>query len=243
MIIGTLLLFFFNDTSLFLFLSLYLLIVFVVFTISLVRETRLLRAGRRGATKVVIIGIVVSGSNGVFLVVGLVVMPVPVPQCQNVTSIIFSAFKELTDVLHILRVLLLNVALLVVLLLRTEWCPNHGCARLADQAIGLLVQSQPDGQLPVSEHVLLGLRSGLLEHIPGCSRLIWLIVSFQYIHDLLLGYPDGLLDVIGLGRRLLLLGCEVVLSVFFFLLADVLNHGTMPILLLLLVFLVLLLPL
>jgi len=124
---------------------------------------------------------------------------------------------------------------------------NNWGTRLSDKTVGLLVKGKTDGELPVSEEVLLPRCVLILKDVARGGCLIWLLVLLvsllvQNFHHLLLGGTDCIPDIDSFGRCLLLWS-HGTLAELVLLLPDVIDHGTMSVLFVLLFFLVLLLPL
>jgi hypothetical protein len=124
---------------------------------------------------------------------------------------------------------------------------NNWGTRLSNKTVGLLVKGKTDGELPVSEEVLLPRGVLILKDVSRGGGLIWLLVLLvsllvENVHHLLLCGTDCIPDINSFGRCLLLWG-HGTLAELVLLLPDVINHGTMSILFVLLFLLVLLLPL
>lgn len=155
--------------------------------------------------------------------------------------------------------MLLNVAFLLVDCIVFNNSTTGGCAdrsergannwgtRLSDKTVSLLVKGKTDGELPISEEVFLPRSVLILKDVARGGGLIWLLVLLvsllgKNFHHLLLGGTDSIPDIDSLRRCLLLWG-HGIFAELVLLLPDVIDHGTMSILFVLLFFLVLLLPL
>ncbi len=109
------------------------------------------------------------------------------------------------------------------------------------------MKSNSNGELPISEEVLLSRSVLILKDVPRGRSLIWLLVLLvsllgKNVHHLLLGDINCIPDVGALLRCLLLRG-HANFAVLILLLPDVIDHGTMSIFFFLLFLFVLLLSL